>query len=182
VPRGTTLALVIGWIAMVYAAKWVAFAQVLLSLERRESYGGASVFAAGVVAETVFTLLLDAIQMPHKALALARLALGARAAWLPQNRRDRGVSWAEAALLFWPHTLFGVAVLALFAAGSCGAMLWALPFVIGLPLAIPFTVLTSDPRFGGWLRRHRIAAIPEEIGVCMKPFRAHEPAAELVDP
>jgi membrane glycosyltransferase len=182
VPRRTTLALVLGWIAMVYAAKWVAFAQVLLSRARRDAYGGAAAFASGVLAETVFTLLLDAIQMPHKTLALARLALGARAAWLPQNRRDRGVSWAEATELFWPHTLFGLAVLTLFAAGSWGAMFWALPFVIGLPLAIPFTVLTSEPRLGGWLRRHRIAAIPEEIGSSMNVFSAREPAAELVDP
>ena len=45
------------------------------------------------------------------------------------------------------------------------ATLWALPLAGGLLLAIPLCVLTADPRFGRWMRRRQIAAIPEEIGL-----------------
>ena len=37
-------------------------------------------------------------------------------------------------------------------------------FVLSVLLtAIPFCVLTADPRVSAWLRRHRVAAIPEEF-------------------
>jgi membrane glycosyltransferase len=42
-------------------------------------------------------------------------------------------------------------------------VLWALPFAGGLLVAIPFCVVTADPGFSAWLRRHGIAAVPEEI-------------------
>ena len=173
VPRARMLALVLAWPCVVYAPKFLGYAEVLLSRRERARYGGAGRFMAGVVAETIFTLLLDAVQMPHKALALARLGLGAPAVWLPQNRRDRGVSWAEAARLFWPHTLFGVLVFALLGSASWGAALWALPFAGGLLAAIPFCVVTSDAKSSAWLRRRRIAAIPEELATdCDRPDAA----------
>ncbi|HEX3348486.1 MAG TPA: glucans biosynthesis glucosyltransferase MdoH [Acetobacteraceae bacterium] len=163
VPAGRLLALALAWPAAVYAPKWLGDAEVLLSRRRRASYGGAGRFLAGVAAETVFTLLLDAIALPHKTLGMTRLALGVRAGWAPQNRRARGVGWREAARMFWPHTLFGIAALVLLATGSRAAALWLLPFVAGLPLAIPFCVLTSSGTVSAWLRRRGIAAIPEEI-------------------
>ena len=43
------------------------------------------------------------------------------------------------------------------------AVLWALPFAGGLLGAIPFCVATADPAVSAWLRRHRLAAIPEEL-------------------
>jgi membrane glycosyltransferase len=163
VPRSAVLHLALAWPALIYAPKWLGYGELLVSRAKRARYGGAARLLAGIVAETVFTLLLDAVQMPHKALALARHALGARASWRPQNRRARGVTWAEAAGQFWPHTLYGLLVFALLARGSWGAVFWALPFAGGLPLAIPFCVLTSAPAVSDWLRRHRIAAIPEEL-------------------
>ena len=39
----------------------------------------------------------------------------------------------------------------------------------GLLAAIPLCVLTADPRFGRWLREHRIAAIPEEVAFAGRP-------------
>ena len=108
-------------------------------------------------------LLMDAIAQLHKTLAILRLALGRKPGWLPQNRADRGVSWAEATRLFWPHTLVGLATFAAFAQAGMPAILWAAPFAGGLPLAIPFCVLTANPKFSAWLRHHQIAAIPEEL-------------------
>jgi membrane glycosyltransferase len=163
VARASMLALVLGWLALIYAPKWLGYGELLISREKRARYGGAARLFAGIVVETMFTLLLDAVQMPHKALALARHALGRTTRWLPQNRRERGVTWAEAARTFWLHTLFGLVIFALLARGSGGAVLWALPFAGGLPLAIPFCVLTSAPAFSAWLRRQRVAAIPEEF-------------------
>ena len=159
--RGALTALTIAWPLALYAPKLLAYGQVLLN--DRVRYGGFWQFMAGVLAETIFTLLLDAVATIHKTLVIGRLLLGARTGWLVQNRADRGVGWGEAARMFWPHTLIGLMAFAGFAASSWVMVLWATPWTIGLVLAIPFCVVTAHPRFSKWLAHHRIAAIPEEL-------------------
>lgn len=167
VPQARIAALALAWPLTLYSPKLLGYAQVLSSPAQRARYGGGGRFACGAACEIVFTLLLDAPAQVSKSLALLRLARGRRADWPAQNRTARGVTWREAAAMFWPHTLFGVAVFGALAAGSWGAALWALPFAGGLLVAIPLCVLTADPRLSALLRRHGIAAVPEEIaGAC----------------
>ena len=163
VGRGPLLALALAWTLAIYSPKLLGYAEVLLSRDLRARYGGAARLLIGAASEFVFTLLLDALSQVHKTIAMIRLALGARPGWLPQNRSVRGVGWGEAARMFWPHTLFGIAVFAGFASSSWAAVLWALPFAGGLLVAIPFCVLSADARVSAWLRRHGVAAVPEEM-------------------
>jgi membrane glycosyltransferase len=107
--------------------------------------------------------LFEPLSTLNKALFLATLPFGRRASWLPQNRADRGIAWADAARLLWPHTLVGLAVTLAFATVSLAALLVALPFTLGMVLAIPLCVWSADPRLSAWLRARRIAATPEEI-------------------
>jgi membrane glycosyltransferase len=153
------------WAGGLYAPKLLGYLEVLLSGAKRSTYGGAGRLAVGVALETVFTLLLDAINLVAKTIASVRIGLGMRAAWMPQNRTDRGVSWVEAVRLLWPQTMLGVLVFVCFARAGWTAVVWAAPFAIGLLLAIPFCVVTADPRVGAWLREKRLAAIPEELRV-----------------
>jgi len=163
VGRGPLLALALAWTLAIYSPKLLGYAEVLLSRDLRARYDGAARLLIGAASEFVFTLLLDALSQVHKTIAMIRLALGARPGWLPQNRSVRGVGWGEAARMFWPHTVFGLVVFSAFASSSCAAVLWALPFAGGLLAAIPFCVLSADPRVSAWLRAHGIAAVPEEI-------------------
>jgi membrane glycosyltransferase len=168
VAQGPLLALTFAWLIAAHSPKLAGYAETLLSPSRLAPYGGRRVFAAGVAAEILFTLLLDPVAVAHRTfamgrLAFARLALGRGRTWSPQNRAERGVGWTEAARSFWPHTLLGLLAFAGFAAGSWTAVVWALPFAGGLLVSIPFCVLTADPRISAWLWRNRIAAIPEEL-------------------
>jgi len=151
------------WAGALYAPKLLGYLEVLLSHAKRALYGGAGRVLTGIILETVFTLLLDAINVWAKTVATVRITLGMRARWTPQNRTGRGVSWSEAALLLWPQTVLGVMVFACFAHAGWTAVIWAVPFALGLVLAIPFCVITADPAFGAWLRTKRWAAIPEEL-------------------
>jgi membrane glycosyltransferase len=160
---GAVWPVALGWALALYSPKLLGYVEVLASRRLRAAYGGGWRFAAGAVLEIVFSLLMDPVATPHKTFAMVRLALGRRAGWLGQNRVDRGVGWGEAARMFWPHTLLGVAVFAGFAAGGWGAVLWAAPFAGGAVLAIPFCVVTASAGFSGWLRRWGIAAVPEEV-------------------
>ena len=69
----------------------------------------------------------------------------------------------EALRLLWPHTLAGLIAMAAFTQAGWVAVFWALPLIGGLPLAVPFCVLTACPAFGDWLRRAELAATPEEV-------------------
>jgi membrane glycosyltransferase len=162
-PAGAALALTLVWCGALYAPKLLGYLEVLISRQERARYGGAAHFVAGGLAETLFTLTYDAIGPVSKTIAMARLLFGARPGWLPQNRSDRGVSWQEAARLFWPHTVLGIAVFAAFACAGPRAVLWALPFAGGLLVAIPFAVVSADQHLGQWLRRRGVAAVPEEL-------------------
>ncbi len=163
VPQGRTAALAAAWAAAHYAPKLLGYAEVLVSARARARYGGGARFALGAAVEIPFSLLLDAPVQFHRALGMLRLARGAPAGWAAQNRAARGVTWGEAARLLWPHTGFGLAAFAALAAGGMGAVLWALPFAGGLLTAIPFCVLSADPRLGAWLAARGVAATPEEL-------------------
>ena len=162
-PRPALAALALAWTLALYAPKLLGYLDILLSPARSARYGGRPRFALGAILEFIFMLLMDAIAQLHKTLAIARLALGRKPSWLPQNRTDRGVSWTEATRMFWPHTLIGLITFTAFAQAGTPAILWATPFAAGLPLAIPFCVLTASPGFSAWIRRHQIAAVPEEL-------------------
>ena len=161
-PAGPALILTLLWAGGLYAPKLLGYLEVLVSADKRARYGGAGRMLAGMALETLFILLMDAINTWAKTLAMARIAFGLRASWTPQNRDDRGVSWSEAAWLLWPQTMVGIVVFACFAHAGWNAVLWAAPFAGGLVAAIPFCVITSNPRAGAWLLRKRLAAIPEE--------------------
>ncbi len=116
----------------------------------------------GAAAEIAFTTLMEPARLMAQSLFLVALPFGLKVGWVPQNRADRGVSWADAARQFWPPTLAGIVLGWAFAAASPLALLLALPVVASLLLAIPFAVLTADARFSAWLRHEAICAMPEE--------------------
>ena len=161
-PTGWLLALMAATWAMLHGPKLSGYAEVLLKPALAAGYGGRAAFLRGAAAELAFTTLLDPISLFNKAMFLAALPFGVKAGWAPQNRADRGVGWADAARLLWPHTLFGAAVFALLLAAAPGAALWALPWAGGLLLAIPLCVLTAAPGFSAALRQAGLAATPEE--------------------
>jgi membrane glycosyltransferase len=162
-PGAPLLALMASIWAMLHAPKLCGYAEVLLKPGLAAAYGGRAAFLRGALAELAFTTLLDPVSILNKALFLARLPFGTRPGWAPQNRAARGIAWADAARLLWPHTLCGLAVFGLLLATAPGALAWALPPAGGLLLAIPFCVATAAPRFSEHLRRHGLAATPEEL-------------------
>ncbi len=162
-PAAPALALTAAWLGALYAPKLLGYAEVALSSEKRQRYGGLARLAGGVTAEIGFTLLLDAVSTVAKTDAVLRRAFGACPGWTPQNRGDRGVTWSEAAHLLWPQTVLGILAFAAFAAAGWTATLWALPLAGGLLAAIPLCVVTADRRVGLWMRDRLIAAIPEEL-------------------
>jgi membrane glycosyltransferase len=166
-PGGALLALMLAAWGMLHAPKLLGYAEVLLKPALAARYGGRRAFLRGALAEIGFTALLDPVGTANKAFFLLALPFGPRRAagggWAPQNRADRGVSWADAARLLWPHTLFGAAAFGLLLATAPAGAAWALPWAGGLLVAIPFCVWTASPGLSARLRAARVAATPEEL-------------------
>ncbi|GGJ18586.1 glucans biosynthesis glucosyltransferase MdoH [Neoroseomonas lacus] len=161
-PTGWLLLLLfVGWVCH-YAPKLAGYAELLLKPTLAEAYGGRDDVLRGAAAEIGFTTLMEPARLMAQALFLLALPFGLKVGWVPQNRADRGVSWADAARQFWPPTLAGLVLGLAFAVASPLALLLALPVLVSLLFAIPFAVVTADARFSSWLRREEICAMPEE--------------------
>jgi membrane glycosyltransferase len=162
-PMGAlALAIFAHWLCY-FAPKLSGYAQALVQARIAAPYGGRAAFAKGAVAEVVFMQLFEPLSTLNKAIFLLTLPFGRRVGWAPQNRADRGIAWRDAARLLWLHMLVGVVLTLIFAAVSLPALLLALPFTLGMVLAIPLCVLSADPALSARLRARRIAATPEEL-------------------
>jgi len=162
-PMGAlALAVFAHWLCY-FAPKLSGYVQALSQREVAARYGGRAAFAKGALAEFLFMQLFEPLSTLNKAMFLATLPFGRRTGWAPQNRADRGIAWADAARLLWPHSLVGISLTLAFASVSWVALLVAIPFTLGMMLAVPLCVLSADPRVSAWLRERRIAATPEEL-------------------
>ncbi|MCW8085492.1 glucans biosynthesis glucosyltransferase MdoH [Sabulicella glaciei] len=163
IPARDLALIMFAWWAAAYSPKLAGYAQVLLRRREAARYGGRGRFLLGALAEILFTFVLAPVSVMSKTRFLLALAWGRRSSWLPQNRAARGVGWGDAARLLWPQTAAGLVVFALLAATAPRLMPFALVWVGGLLLAVPFCVLSSSPGFGRILARSGIAATPEEV-------------------
>ncbi len=162
-PMGALALAILAHALCYFAPKLCGYTQVLLRPRLAAAYGGRAAFARGAAAELAFMQLFEPLSTLNKALFLATLPFGRRTGWAPQNRADRGIAWADAARLLWPHTLIGLGLTLGFASISGLALLLALPFTLGMVLAVPLCVWSADPAMSAWLRQRRIAATPEEL-------------------
>ncbi|MFG1462451.1 glucans biosynthesis glucosyltransferase MdoH [Xanthobacter sp. DSM 24535] len=126
-------------------------------------YGGGLRFAVSAAAEIMFSLLLAPIMALSTTRFLAFLGFGhVRSAWNGQARDAHSLPWPIAARALWFPTAFGGLVAALLALSAPVLLIWTTPLIAGCWLAIPFAVLTADPRFGAWLKARGLCATPEE--------------------
>ncbi len=126
-------------------------------------YGGLPRFLAGSLTEILFSMMIAPIEAVRLTIFMISLAFGRSVIWNGQDRDVHGLSWATAMSGLWPQTLFGIALLALFAWKVPGVLLWAAPMLAGLVLAIPFAVFTASPRVGRFFVRIGLCVIPEEL-------------------
>jgi membrane glycosyltransferase len=125
-------------------------------------YGGRRRFAAGALAETVFSMLLAPVSALAVTIFMGGLLAGRTIVWSGQQRDLTRVTWRQAWRSMWPQTLLGGTLLGLLALKAPGALPWASPALAGLMLAAPMAVATASPVFGRWMACVGLCATPEE--------------------
>jgi membrane glycosyltransferase len=127
------------------------------------SYGGPLRFGISTVVELLGSMLMAPIIAVYVSVFLIGLLFGRSVTWSGQNRDRLGISLSSASKAMALQTLIGVVLtVIIYRAGGVMTTLWALPFVGGLCLSIPFVTITASRMFGRLTARLGLFAIPEE--------------------
>ena len=82
------------------------------------------------------------------------------------------MEWSEAAGVFWPQTVAGLALSAWFAVQAPWALAFCAPILLPLICAIPLAVLTAQPGFSLWSRRLGLFDTPLDRQADLAPAAA----------
>src|SRR5207253_7637828 len=114
----------------------------------------------------VLELLASTLQAPvlmlwHTQFVMSAL-LGRSVSWKTQNRAADGTAWAYALKNHWMHLLVGIVWGSVVWRTQPAVLPWMAPVLLGMLLAVPFTVLTSRASAGERARRAGLFLTPEE--------------------
>lgn len=168
---------------MTFAPKIATIIDVMLTPALRRAYGGTLVFAANIMVETLFMLLLaPLIALSHTIFMTKLLIFRRGGSWTSQTRQSHAVPWRMAFGKMWPQTLAGCVVLAIVALKAPHDFGFALMGAAGLVLAPAFAVVTASPWLGRLFARIGICHLPEEKIVPETLAPLHLPAIEVNAP
>jgi membrane glycosyltransferase len=162
-PTHSALAFYLVFLLMYLSPKLAGFLDIAFTPGAMARYGGAVRFTSGVIVEIIFAFLLGAISTFRTSLFMLGLVMGRSVTWNGQSRDAHALPFAIACAGLWPQLLFGLIVNGLFLHWSLELFLWALPLTAGYLLAIPFAILTADPKLGERMTQWGLCALPEEI-------------------
>jgi membrane glycosyltransferase len=142
--------------------KIMGLGQILAQRERAARYGGRARVLCGCFAEIVFSMLTAPIVAISITIFLTGLLLGRRVGWDTQQRTRTRLYWSEAARVFWPQTLVGVALTGWLAWLAPWALLFGAPMLIAFVAAIPIAVISTLPGVSAWSMSTGLFDIPED--------------------
>jgi membrane glycosyltransferase len=128
----------------------------------RRAFGGAGNIIGGFLFEQILSILLAPTMMLFHSEFVVRALLGRSVGWDAQARGDRGITWQEAFQRHKWHLAIGLVWGAVILMLAPDFIWWMSPVILGMLIAVPFTVLTSRADFGRALRAHGWLLTPEE--------------------
>ncbi|WP_426440970.1 glucans biosynthesis glucosyltransferase MdoH [Bradyrhizobium genosp. P] len=131
-------------IGMLILPKMLAYIVMLTHKDERKKFGGSFRAFSGILAETFLSGLTAPVMMIFQSSAVAGILLGHDAGWQVQRRDDGAVSYEDTLRKCSVPTLFGVAMAIGAYAVSLALLLWMMPVILGLLLAIPLAMLSSS--------------------------------------
>jgi membrane glycosyltransferase len=147
---------------ILFLPKLMGASLALADRQLRAAYGGARKLIEGVMIEQLMSMLLAPTMMLFHTTFVLSALLGRSVGWDAQPRGDRGITWREGLMRHRWHLVLGLvwggAILAL----APKFIWWMLPVLVGMVIAVPFTVLTSRNSLGRALRARGWLVTPEE--------------------
>lgn len=162
-PSTLAASLYVGFFIMYLSPKIAGLIDTALTRGGVARYGGGLRFAAGAIIELVFSFLQGAVSTIRTTIFMVGLVLGRSVVWGGQARDAYGISLATAVRHLWPQMVFGLMVCVATWWVSPAAFWWSLPLTLGYLVAVPFAIITADPRLGRWMQRVGLAGVPEDF-------------------
>jgi membrane glycosyltransferase len=151
-------------LALLAAPKLMALVLALRDRELRRGFGGASLLAMGVAAETIVSILITPVMMVMQSVAVVEVLLGRDSGWSAQHREGAELTGRAAWRAHGGHVVLG-------ALGAIGAffvnkqfLVWTSPVFLSLTLSALLS-LHSSKAFGERPRRGLglLFQTPEEV-------------------
>jgi membrane glycosyltransferase len=161
----------VGTMGMLIVPKLLAYLVLLTHSDTRRKFGGGFRVLAGIIAETFLSGLTAPVMMIFQSSAVGGILLGRDAGWQVQRRDDGEVSRQEIRRKYSIPTLFGIAMAISAYAVSLPLLLWMMPVILGLLLAIPIATLASSASARS---SARLFKTPEETAPPQVLLRANE--------
>jgi membrane glycosyltransferase len=168
------LQLMTATLVLLYGPKLLALMVLLADPIAVKAHGGAGNVLRSTVLESVFATLFAPLVMLVHSWFIFNIAIGRATGWGTQARTDRALPIWLVIKEYGAPTLIGIlAGMALFryAPESLG---WFVPLLLGLVLSIPLVWITSSPKLGLFVARHRLFLTPSETEVIPVLKRAHQ--------
>lgn len=156
---------------MLILPKLLAWIVMLTHGDERRKFGGGFRVLAGILAETLLSGLTAPVMMIFQSSAVGGILLGRDAGWQVQRRDDGAVSREDTLRKYSVPTLFGVAMAVSAYVVSLPLLLWMMPVILGLLLAIPLATLSSSASAG---TASSLFRTPEETSPPQVLLRANE--------
>lgn len=132
---GAALRLFMATMIVVLLPKMLGLLLELQRVYQTSEFGGSLRAIAGVLTETVYSMLIAPILMVTQTAALVQILLGQDAGWKPQNRGEAGIPLDAAIRFHFRHVLLGCAMLALCWYTTPELAIWMSPVIAGLVLS-----------------------------------------------
>lgn len=133
---------------MLLTPKILFFARATLVPQVRRAFGGLRAILASMTCEFALSTLIAPLLMLFHTKFLFAMFSGLSVRWGAQARGAVGTPWSVAIRAHASQTIIGI-VWVLFAMNlGTEVLLWSLPVLAGLLLAIPLSVFTSSPAVG----------------------------------
>jgi membrane glycosyltransferase len=155
---------------------------LMRSPEKLRQCGGGIKVVLGVVAETLYSVLLAPVLMLFYTRFVLASFCGFKVGWGPQTRSDdKGPGWDAWTIVHGGNTIFALVATAAVIMEVPALLPWLMPVLIGPILAIPFSRFIASRGLGqrvkawGWFVTPEEAEPPAELIKMAKPFVTARP-------
>lgn len=140
---GAALRLFLATLAVVFLPKGLGLILEWKRAKEQRDLAGAIRTFAGVIYETVFSMLIAPVLMVTQTTGAIEILLGQDSGWKAQKRNDGSLSFDDAMWFARWQTGIGAVMAAIAYTHSRGLLAWMAPVILGLLLAGPVIWLTS---------------------------------------
>jgi membrane glycosyltransferase len=155
---------------------------MLLRRSDRVGIGGAFRGFGSVICETIVSALIAPVMMLMQSRAVTEILMGRDSGWATQQRDGSRASIATLALQYRLPTIVGILLALAAYSVSLPLLLWMLPVILGLSLAVPVVAFTSAGALGRRLRSLGVFLTPEERAPPPTLVRANALLADQHEP